>query len=134
MPIDTERLLSIARGEIAQNSVVVGVKALATSRLTSHLTPKEPRITPITPITRKINELPKQSFLGEVNGVKEDVIAPVGASFESSRLTHELSHIVQKACCVCGDNHASFGVNFHWHKPDKARWYCSKHYQARDIS
>ena len=130
MPIDLERLLLIARGEIPQNAVVAGVKALKIARLTPQLTPKNPRITPILPLTHQNYELPKPSFLGVDNSVKEGVIAPVDASVESSRLTHELSYIIKKACCVCGDNHASFGFNFDWHDPTRARWYCSEHYQT----
>ena len=50
------------------------------------------------------------------------------------QLITALSPIIPKSCCICGDNHALFGELFDWRTADKARWYCSKHYQARDIS
>lgn len=51
-----------------------------------------------------------------------------------AQLITALSPITPKSCCICGDTHALFGELFDWRAPEKTRWYCSKHYQARDKS
>jgi hypothetical protein len=118
MPLDLQKLLSIARGEISPEPPVTAVTPLHPQNVTGKNIHKYRNVTGVTGVTGKKNRLPKQSLLAVTEAVTDCLII------------RKPSNAIQKSCCVCGDSHAPFGVNFGWCDPHKARWYCPKHKEA----